>query len=93
MRSTPTSREVALTGLDHDITYIRLRVEFIYLAVILDAFSRQVIGWALNRTLEDTLTVSALRMALARRPAPGLVPSQDRPRPHQFNSIERQTVS
>ncbi len=35
-----------------DITYIRLRTEFVYLAVVLDAFSRRVIGWALGRTLE-----------------------------------------
>jgi transposase InsO family protein len=48
--------------------------EFIYLAVILEAFSRRVIGWALDRTLEDELTLEALRMALERRkPAAGLV--------------------
>ena len=47
-----------------DITYIRLRVEFVYLAVVLDAFSRRVIGWALGRTLEAGLAVVALRMAL-----------------------------
>ena len=56
---------MTLTGLDQlwvaDITYIRLRAEFVYLAVILDAFSRRVIGWALGRTLEDTLTLRALR--------------------------------
>jgi putative transposase len=72
-----------LTGLDRlwvaDITYIRLRTEFVYLAVILDAYSRRVIGWALGRTLEDTLTLRALRMALdQRRPAPGLVHHSDR---------------
>jgi putative transposase len=62
-----------------DITYIRLEEEFVYLAVILDAFSRRVIGWALGRTLEDTLTLRALRMALEqRRPAPGLVHHSDR---------------
>jgi transposase InsO family protein len=62
-----------------DITYIRLRTEFIYLAVVLDAFSRRVIGWALGRTLEAGLTVAALRMALAeRRPPPGLVHHSDR---------------
>ena len=62
-----------------DITYIRLRAEFVYLAVILDAFSRRVIGWALGRTLEDTLTLRALRMALEQRhPAPGLVHHSDR---------------
>ena len=62
-----------------DITYIRLRTEFVYLAVILDAFSRRVVGWALGRTLEAELAVAALRMALAeRKPAPGLVHHSDR---------------
>jgi putative transposase len=62
-----------------DITYIRLEVEFVYLAVILDAFSRRVIGWALERTLEDKLTLAALEMALERRrPGPGLVHHSDR---------------
>jgi len=62
-----------------DITYIRLETEFVYLAVILDAYSRRVIGWALDRTLEDDLTMAALRMALERRiPAPGLVHHSDR---------------
>jgi putative transposase len=77
------ARERTRTGLDQlwvaDITYIRLRAEFVYLAVILDAYSRRVIGWALARTLEDTLTLGALRMALEqRRPAPGLVHHSDR---------------
>ncbi len=62
-----------------DITYVRLRLEFIYLSVILDAFSRRVVGWALARTLEAELALAALRMALAeRRPAPGLVHHSDR---------------
>jgi putative transposase len=62
-----------------DITYIRLRTEFVYLAVVLDAFSRRVIGWALGRTLEAELAVSALRMALIeRKPPPGLVHHSDR---------------
>jgi transposase InsO family protein len=62
-----------------DLTYIRLEVEFVYLAVILDAFSRRVIGWALDRTLEDSLTLSALGMALKQRhPKPGLVHHSDR---------------
>ena len=62
-----------------DITYIRLLLEFVYLAVILDAFSRRGVGWALGRTLETTLTLRALRMALERRlPAPGLVHHSDR---------------
>ncbi len=62
-----------------DITYIRLRSEFVYLAVLLDAFSRRVIGWALGRTLEAQLALSALRMALRQRqPEPGLVHHSDR---------------
>ena len=77
------AREMVLTGMDQlwraDITYIRLRDEFVYLAVILDAFSRRVIGWALDRTMEDSLTLSALQMALSRRMAePGLVHHSDR---------------
>ena len=62
-----------------DITYIRLRTEFIYLSAVLDAYSRRVIGWALGRTLEAELAVAALRMALIeRQPAPGLVHHSDR---------------
>ena len=77
------TREMTLSGIDQlwvaDITYIRLLVEFVYLAVILDAFSRRVIGWALEHTLEDELTLQALRMALKRRkPAAGLVHHSDR---------------
>jgi len=77
------AREMVLTGMDQlwvaDITYIRLLTEFVFLAVILDAYSRRVIGWALERTLEDELTLAALRMALARRVVqPGLVHHSDR---------------
>lgn len=62
-----------------DITYIRLREEFVFLAVILDAYSRRVIGWALDRSMEDDLTLSALGMALAGRIVqPGLVHHSDR---------------
>ena len=62
-----------------DITYIRLRTEFVYLAVVLDAFSRRVIGWALGRTLEAGLALAALAMALtARKPELGLVHHSDR---------------
>jgi transposase InsO family protein len=76
-------RGMVLTGLDQlwvaDITYIRLLTEFVFLAVILDAYSRRVIGWALERTLEDELTLAALRMALARRVVPpGLIHHSDR---------------
>ena len=62
-----------------DITYIRLETEFVYLAVVLDACSRRVIGWALDRTLEDELAQDALAMALDRRTVlPGLVHHSDR---------------
>jgi len=77
------ARRMVLTGMDQlwiaDITYIRLRDEFVYVAVILDAYSRRVIGWALDRTMEDELTLSALRMALSQRVVePGLVHHSDR---------------
>ena len=77
------ARELVVTGLDQlwvaDITYIRLAWEFVYLAVILDAFSRRVLGWALERTLEASLALEALRMALKlRKPAAGLVHHSDR---------------
>ncbi len=62
-----------------DITYVRLETEFVYLAVILDAFSRRVVGWSLGRTLEAELALTALRRALSeRRPAVGLVHHSDR---------------
>jgi putative transposase len=62
-----------------DITYIRLKAEFVYLAVILDGFSRKVVGWALDRTLAVRLTIGALEQAIERRqPAPGLVHHSDR---------------
>ena len=77
------AREKVLSGLDQlwvaDITYIRLAWEFVYLAVILDAYSRRVVGWALEDTLEGKLTIAALRMALdQRRPGAGLVHHSDR---------------
>jgi len=53
-----------------DITYIRLRYEFVYLAVIMDVFTRGIRGWHLGRDLDHTLTLVALRRALARYPAP-----------------------
>jgi len=72
-----------LTGVDQlwvaDITYIRLETEFVYLAVVLDAFSRRVIGWALDRHIEDDLAIAALRMAFRRRtPAEGFTHHSDR---------------
>jgi putative transposase len=62
------TRRLTLTGLNQlwiaDITYIRLRSEFVFLAVVLDAYSRRVIGWELGRSLRVELAVKALRMAL-----------------------------
>jgi putative transposase len=61
---------MVLTGINPlwiaDITYIRLELEFVYLAVLLDAYSRRVISWALDWTLRAELTLAALQMALAR---------------------------
>lgn len=71
-----------LTGLNQlwvaDITYIRLNYEFVYLAVILDAYSQRCIGWALDRYLDTNLTLSALRMALIHRSfGPSLIHHSD----------------
>lgn len=71
------ARDLVLTGLDQlwlaDITDILLAWEFVYLAVILDAFSRRVLGWALERALETSLVLEALRRALMlRQPTAGL---------------------
>jgi putative transposase len=72
-----------LTGINQlwvaDITYIRLHREFVYLAVILDAFSRKVVGWELARTLAARLPIAALEKAIAdRQPPPGVVHHSDR---------------
>src|SRR5678815_645840 len=74
---------VQLTGINQlwvaDITYIRLKTEFVYLAVILDGHSRKVVGWALERTLASRLPIAALEHAIAeRQPPPGLVHHSDR---------------
>jgi transposase InsO family protein len=65
------ARQLVVTSLNQlwvgDITYIRLRQEFIYLAVLLDAFSRRCIGWALARYLDVRLSLAALKMALSTR--------------------------
>jgi len=72
-----------LTGVNQlwvaDITYIRLHREFVYLAVLLDAYSRKVVGWELDRTLAARLVMAALQKAIAaRKPPPGLVHHSDR---------------
>jgi putative transposase len=75
--------EMRLSRIDElwvsDITYVRLVREFIYLAVILDAYSRRCIGWALDLTLRSSLATEALMMALSSRSVePGLVHHSDR---------------
>jgi putative transposase len=77
------ARRLKLTGINQlwiaDLTYIRLGREFVYLAVILDAYSRKVVGWELARQMTTTLTRTALKRAIAaRQPAPGLVHHSDR---------------
>ena len=77
------AREMVLSDIGQlwvaDITYIRLETEFVYLAVLLDAFSRRCLGWSLQRSFEATLVLEALRMAVKqRRPRPGLVHHSDR---------------
>jgi transposase InsO family protein len=72
-----------LSGLDQlwvaDITYLRLAGEFLYLAVVLDAFSRKVVGWSLEERIDAGLAIAALRQAIdARQPKPGLVHHSDR---------------
>jgi len=77
------ARRMKLNGIDQlwvaDITYIRLQAEFVYLAVILDGYSRKVVGWKLDRTLASRLALDALQQAIdLRRPLPGLVHHSDR---------------
>lgn len=76
------ARELVVSGPDQlwvaDITYIRLPREFVYLAVVLDAFSRRVLGWALERHMMTELALSALQLALkTRQPQPGLMHHSD----------------
>lgn len=76
-------KDILLTGINQvwiaDITYIRLLYEFVYLAAILDAFSRKVVGWALGRTLSSELTLAALKSALScRKPPAGCIHHSDR---------------
>jgi putative transposase len=62
-----------------DITYVRSKEGFVYLAFILDACSRRVVGWSMATHLRSELVVDALQMAIARRkPSPGLVHHSDR---------------
>jgi putative transposase len=62
-----------------DITYIRLPTAFVYLACVLDAWSRRCVGWQLSRTIDTQLTLAALNHAIAvRRPGAGLIHHSDR---------------
>ncbi len=62
-----------------DITYVRTGTGWLYLAVVLDVFSRRVVGWAMSSLLETTLVLDALNMALwNRRPTAGVVHHSDR---------------
>jgi len=77
------ARHMHLTDMDQlwvaDITYVRLRQEFIFLAVILDVFSRRVVGWAISRSLDSRVAQEALAQAIElRRPKSGLVHHSDR---------------
>jgi putative transposase len=73
------------TGLDQlwvaDITYVRLAETFVYLAIVIDAFSRRVVGWALDDHLEARRAVDSLDQAIAARdPPPGLIHHSDNQR-------------
>lgn len=75
--------DIAISGYNQvwvaDITYIRILSGFIYLAVLLDLFSRKVIGWALSQRIDTGLTLAALRMAIEdRRPPAGCIHHSDR---------------
>jgi len=75
-------KDVVVSGMNQvwlaDITYIRIRSGFVYLAAILDAYSRRVIGYAISAGLETSLTLEALRMAIAaRHPPPGVTHHSD----------------
>ena len=74
---TGLSPQFELSGSDHaefvicdhtiDLTYIRLKMEFVYLAVIMDVFTRSIRGWYLSRSLDQDLTLTALKCALEQR--------------------------
>ena len=76
-------KDVKITGVNQawvaDITYIRILTAFVYLAVILDVFSRKVVGWAISLRIDTELTRMALRMAIeTRRPPEGCIHHSDR---------------
>jgi transposase InsO family protein len=74
---------ITLSGINQvwaaDITYIRIATGFVYLAVILDLFSRRVVGWAISKSLDHRISLQALRVALEnRKPGHGLIHHSDR---------------
>jgi putative transposase len=74
---------MVITGIDQlwvaDITYIRLRQEFVFLAVVIDRYSRRAIGRSISRNIDTELTLAALRQAIqTRHPKPGVVHHSDR---------------
>jgi len=73
-----------------DITYIWTHEGWLYLAVILDLFSRQVVGWSLSKRMTKKLIMNALRMAIwRRRPAPGLIFHTDRGSQYCSNDFQK----
>jgi putative transposase len=74
---------MTVTGINQlwaaDITYIRIATGFVYLAVILDVFSRRIVGWAISKSLDRRISIEALKMAIAlRNPPPGTIHHSDR---------------
>lgn len=77
-----------------DITYVRLLAEFVYLAVVLDAFSRRAVGWALARNLQTPLPLAALERAIhSRQPSPGMVHHSDRGSQYASNDYVKRLES
>jgi putative transposase len=77
------AKDLAPTGPDQlwvaDLTYIRILTGFVHLAVVLDAWSRRVVGWAISRRIDADLALAALEAAIAsRQPPPGCVHHSDR---------------
>jgi len=77
-----------------DTTYLRLESEFVYLAVVLDAFSRRAVGWALGRNLQTALPLAALEKAIqSRQPPPGIMHHSDRGSPYASNDYVKRLES
>ena len=76
-------RGMTITGINQvwvsDITYVRIATGFVYVAIILDVFSRRIIGWVISKSLNRTFTLEALRMAvMLRNPPPGAIHHSDK---------------